>query len=290
MTDSLTPPDWFTKAVARAGRESSIEVNGARIVYRVWGDDDSSDAGSVILIHGGAAHSRWWDHIAPLLDAGRQVIAFDLSGHGDSDARDSYDLATWAAEALAIARLSSSSKPIIVGHSLGGVVALTAAMADGGELGGIIIIDSPLVNFTPEEDAAADRMAFGPHRPYPTRDAVTARFRPIPQQQTLDYVASYIAGASVREVAGGWTWKFDSKIFDRAPQLAALAPLECKSAFIRGESGMVSAAMADAIFDGLGQVTPMIEIADAGHAIMLDQPLALVASLRTILAMWHAAA
>lgn len=262
-------------------------MDGARIVYRVWGDDNLTDSDSVILIHGGAAHSRWWDHIAPLLATGRHVIAFDLSGHGDSGARDSYNLETWAAEALAVARLSPASKPIIVGHSLGGVVALTAAMAAGTELGGIIIVDSPLVNFTPEEDAAADRMAFGPHRTYPTREAVIARFRPIPDQPTLDYVRDYVAGVSVREATGGWAWKFDSAIFNHAPQLAALAPLDCRSAFFRGETGMVSPKMADAIVTGLGGVTPMIEIPAAGHAIMLDQPLALVTGLRSILAMWN---
>jgi pimeloyl-ACP methyl ester carboxylesterase len=287
VTESATPPAWFAEAIAAAPTESSAVIDGARIAYRVWG---SGDGASVVLIHGGAAHSRWWDHIAPLLASGRQVIAFDLSGHGDSDHRDSYGLDSWAAEALAIARLSSSAKPLLVGHSLGGVVALHAAMTAGDELGGIVIVDSPIVNFTPEESAAADRLAFGPPKRYPTLEAVVARFRPIPNQDSLDYVREHIAGVSARQFPGGWGWKFDSTIFNHAPQLPALAPLTCRSAFFRGQNGMVSQAMADAIFEGLGRVTPMIEVPDAGHAIMLDQPVALATGLRAILAEWDLAA
>jgi pimeloyl-ACP methyl ester carboxylesterase len=214
------------------------------------------------------------------------VIAFDLSGHGDSDHRDSYSVDGWAAEAIAIARLASSRAPILNGHSLGGVVALRTAMKHPAELGGVVIVDSPIVSFTPEEDAAADRLAFGPPRLYPTREAVLARFRPIPDQPTLDYVKDYVASNSVRGVPGGWTWKFDSRIFDRAPQLPELAALECRSAFFYGELGMVSPQMAQAIFDGLGRSTSMIEVPDAGHHIMLDQPLALVTGLRAVLAVW----
>jgi pimeloyl-ACP methyl ester carboxylesterase len=283
VTDRLTLPVWFAEAVARQGTAFSTEVDGASVAYRVWGEGKK---GSVVLIHGGAAHSHWWDHIAPLLSDDRQVIAFDLSGHGDSSQRDSYSVEAWAVEALAIARRTSSTSPILIGHSLGGVVALQTAMTHGAELGGIVIVDSPIVSFTPEEDAAADRLAFGPPRLYPSRDAVVARFRPIPDQPTLDYVKDYVAATSVREVPGGWGWKFDSHIFDHAPQLPHLAPLECRSAFFRGEVGIVSAEMADAIFEGLGRATAMIEVPDAGHHIMLDQPLALVTGLRTILAAW----
>ncbi len=283
MTDQLTAPDWFATAVAREGTVHSTEVDQATIAYRVWGEGSE---GSVVLLHGGAAHSHWWDHIAPLLAANRQVIAFDLSGHGDSDHRDSYSVDGWAAEAIAIARLASSRAPILIGHSLGGVVALRTAMKHPAELGGVVIVDSPIVSFTPEEDAAADRLAFGPPRLYPTREAVLARFRPIPDQPTLDYVKDYVASNSVQGVPGGWTWKFDSRIFDRAPQLPELAALECRSAFFYGELGMVSAQMAQAIFDGLGRSTSMIEVPDAGHHIMLDQPLALVTGLRAVLAVW----
>lgn len=283
VTEATTAPTWFTEAVAETAREASIVVDGARLAYRTWGGGSRE---TVVLIHGGAAHSHWWDHIAPLLAIDREVIAFDLSGHGDSDHRDHYSVDQWATEALAVARIASSGAPILIGHSLGGVVALQAAMRSGAELGGIVIVDSPIVHFTPEEDAAADRLAFGPPRLYPSREAVVARFRPIPDQPTIDYIRSYVAETSLRQVPGGWTWKFDSHIFDGAPTLPDLAPLACRSAFFRGENGMVSAAMADEIYEGLGRVTPMVAVPEAAHHLMLDQPIALVSGLRSLLAAW----
>jgi hypothetical protein len=44
--------------------------------------------------------------------------------------------------------------------------------------------------------------------------------------------------------------------------------------------------MSEALYDRLGRVAPIIEVPAAGHHIMLDQPLALVATLRTLLADW----
>ncbi len=277
-------PTWFTSALAQPGTPGSIVVDGATIVYRRWGQ---GAAQSVVLVHGGAAHLNWWDHIAPLLAVGREVIAFDLSGHGDSGRRDAYSVAQWAAEALSVAAIASSGAPILIGHSLGGVVSLHAAMAEGARLGGIVVVDSPLLHFTPEEDAAVDRLAFGPPRLYPTREAILARFRPIPDQPTIDYITEHIAAASARPVDGGWSWKFDSKIFDRAPELPSLAPLACRSALMRGENGMVAPDMAAEIFRQLGARTAMIEVPDAGHHIMLDQPVALVTGLRAVLAAWQ---
>ncbi len=77
-------------------------------------------------MHGGAAHAGWWDTTAPFLAAEHRVIAIDLSGHGDSDRRESYAIATWATEVVAVAAAESDEAPIVFGHSMGGFVALTA--------------------------------------------------------------------------------------------------------------------------------------------------------------------
>jgi alpha-beta hydrolase superfamily lysophospholipase len=62
-----SPPAWFSAALDAAVQEGTTAVDGASIAYRAWGDPDGR---SIVLVHGGAAHSRWWDHIAPLLTAG----------------------------------------------------------------------------------------------------------------------------------------------------------------------------------------------------------------------------
>ena len=282
--EKVAEPAWFSTAIAEHPEVSSIEVDGVAINYLSWGAPSAKP--DVVLLHGGAAHARWWDHIAPLLALDRRVIAFDLSGHGDSGRRPSYDLDHWAAEALAVAGLSSTNKPILIGHSLGGVVALQAAITAGADLGGIVIVDSPILSRTPEENAAAERRAFGPPRVYPTAEELIARFRPIPDQDSIDYIRDHVASVSVREYDGGWGWKFDPMIFAHAPQLPVLGPLATRSAYIRGERGIVPREGVDEIIRGLGGATALIEIPDAGHAIMLDQPVALVTGLRAILAEW----
>src|SRR5258707_2835725 len=114
------PPAWFSAALDAAVEEGTATVDGASIAYRDWGDPDGR---SIVLVHGGAAHSRWWDHIAPMLTDGWRVVAVDLSGHGDSDRRDRYSLDTWASEVLAgVAATGSTAPSLVIGHSIGGPV------------------------------------------------------------------------------------------------------------------------------------------------------------------------
>src|SRR5258708_28492642 len=87
----IPPPAWFSAALDAAVQEGTTTVDGASIAYRAWGDPDGR---SIVLVHGGAAHSRWWDHIAPMLTDGWRVVAVDLSGHGDSHRRGAYSPST----------------------------------------------------------------------------------------------------------------------------------------------------------------------------------------------------
>ena len=279
-------PRWFQTALSTAAECGEVTVAGASISYRAWGERGLS---GLLLVHGGAAHARWWDHIAPLLATGRRVVAIDLSGHGDSARRPSYSLDMWADEAMTVVADSGIvGPPIIIGHSMGGFVTLRAASRFGDEIAGAITIDSPIRTITPEEAAAAQHNAFGPLRVYPDREEILKRFRPIPDQEMLPYISACVAGTSIREVDGGWSWKFDPKIFGRGSlPPAMLTRLGCRVALFRAEHGLVSADMGEMMYDRLGRVAPVIEIPDAGHAIMLDQPLALVTGIRTLLADWE---
>ena len=284
------PPEWFTKALATAPEAGQADVGGTRISYLAWGGP--SERG-IVLVHGGGAHAHWWDHIGPLLAPDRRVVALDLSGHGDSGRRDSYSLDTWADEVLAVAADAGvTGPPIIVGHSMGGLATLRLASLYGARIAGAVVIDSPVRDrdLTPEEVAARERRAFGPLRVYPSREAAMARFRPVPAQPALPYISAHIAETSVRPaegVAGGWTWKFDPRIFAREPFGAALLTrLDCRVALFRAEHGIMSVQMSQVMYDRLGRVAPVIEIPAAGHHIMLDQPVALIAALRTLLSDW----
>ena len=101
--------------------------------------------------------------------------------------------------------------------------------------------------------------------------------------------AGSAAGGGPAGSAAGWTWKFDPRIFARGPFGAAAATLnrlDCRIALFRAEHGIMSAQMSQILYDRLGRVAPVIEIPAAAHHIMLDQPVALIAALRTLLSDW----
>jgi pimeloyl-ACP methyl ester carboxylesterase len=87
-------------------------------------------------------------------------------------------------------------------------------------------------------------------------------------------------------VDGGWTWKWDPAVFHHAMPPAPLARVDCRVALFRAEHGILSAELSDVMYDRLGRVAPVIEIPASAHHIMLDQPIALVAAIRTLLSDW----
>ena len=282
--DTGAPP-WFSAALAAATRERSTTFEGTSIVYRVWGDVADRN---IVLVHGGAAHSHWWDHIAPLLANGWQVVALDMSGHGDSGRRDRYSLDTWAREVMAVVTDAGvAASTVVIGHSMGGLVALRLASLAGARIAGAVAIDSPVRDIAPEDRAARQHRAFGPLRVYPTREAAVSRFHPVPDQPVLAFIAAHVAATSIRPAEGGWTWKFDPRVFARDHLTTELLTrLGCRVALFRAERGLVTPQQGEVLYDRLGRVAPLIEIPVAGHHIMLDQPIALVAALRTLLADW----
>ena len=283
-TDAAVPPEWFTQALSAPVAERVTVLDGVPVAYRMWGS--SPNGRGIVLVHGGAAHSRWWDHIGPLLTVDRRVIAIDLSGHGDSGRRESYSFDGWAREILAVAADAGLDAPTVIGHSMGGVVTLRLAALFGSRIEGAVVIDSPVRNPAPEQHAAQDRRVFRELRVYPSREAAIARFRPVPDQPVLGYIADHVAATSVRQVDGGWTWKWDPRVFVLEPPRAPLTRLACRVALFRAEHGIMSAEMSEIMYDRLGRVAPLIEIPAAGHHIMLDQPIALAAALRTLLTDW----
>jgi pimeloyl-ACP methyl ester carboxylesterase len=277
-------PRWFTAALAQAPEHRDAEVDGTTVHLRCWGDEDRP---GLVLVHGGAAHSGWWDHVAPFFAGSHRVVAVDLSGHGDSGRRETYGMGSWADEVLAAAAAGGvTGPPLVVGHSMGGWVAATAGVTHGDQLDGIAIIDSPLMDPPPEEEAMRRRKRA--MRVYPSRAEIVRRFTTLPPQAVvLPYVKEHIAEESVRPVEGGWTWKFDPGLFaERAPLRDLLPALRCRAAFIRSEFGLVPPSMAGTIDGLLGHSTPIVELPDAGHHPMLDQPLPLVTALRMLLQQW----
>ncbi|MDQ1519826.1 MAG: hypothetical protein QOI55_899 [Actinomycetota bacterium] len=284
----VQPPEWFVDAIANEAEDLSVDVDGCSVHYRRWG---ALELPGLVLVHGGAAHARWWDHVAPMLAGEYCVVALDMSGHGDSGRRDAYSLDVWAREVIAVADASCMpTPPMVVAHSMGGWVGMTAAAEHSDDLGGLILLDSMVSRHDPEVEAARVGVAFGPLRTYPTIDDALAHFRTVPDQPTsLPYVIDHVARASLREVEGGWSWKFDPRIFEQraVPPGDLLRRIRCRVALFRSEHGLVSRDIGEYMYEQLGRVAPIVEVPLAWHHVMLDQPIALVTGLRALLADWE---
>jgi pimeloyl-ACP methyl ester carboxylesterase len=97
-----------------------IELHGHRVIYRVAGSGPP-----VVLIHGMVNSSRHWERVALELADRYTVIAPDLLGHGDSAAvRGDYSLGAHAASIRDLLATIGIDRATVVGHSLGGGVAM----------------------------------------------------------------------------------------------------------------------------------------------------------------------
>jgi pimeloyl-ACP methyl ester carboxylesterase len=303
--DAVAPgqeaPGWFLEAAAEPGEAGEVAVDGATVRYLAWGDRACP---TLVLVHGGAAHARWWSHIAPLLARDHQVLALDLSGHGDSDRRDTYRAETWADEVLAVARAGGGGRPLTVaGHSMGGFVTIVAAATHGAELDGAIILDSPVLRPDPEtvEASRTGRNLFRDPKTYPSLDEAVGHFHLVPPQpRRHPWLLDQLARDSLRQVEDGWTWKFDPNLFvtrsgprhpsEFGPQLARAA---CRLAVVSGEH---SAIVDEGVIEHMRELVagspaaaagvPFVRIPDAHHHLLLDEPLATVTAIRAILATW----
>jgi pimeloyl-ACP methyl ester carboxylesterase len=100
--------------------EWQIALHGRRVIYRVAGDGPP-----VVLIHGMLNSSSHWQSVAMELARDHTVIAPDLIGHGDSAApRGDYSLGAHAASIRDLLAAIGVDRASIVGHSLGGGVAM----------------------------------------------------------------------------------------------------------------------------------------------------------------------
>ena len=265
-----------------------VNVEGVDIHYLTWGEEGRP---GLVFVHGGAAHAHWWTHVASQFAQIYRVAALDLSGHGDSGRRDSYSLNQWCDEVVAVAsEAEMEGPPIIVGHSMGGYVTLATAAKHPDELAGAIILDSAVTAPDPEMQVQRRSQFATPkvHADFPT---AMARFRPVPEQESTEpFVMHHIARMSLTEVEGGVTWKFDPVVFQEQRRSAAdelLRQVTCRIALFRAENGLVTPGIGAYMYEQLGRVAPIVEIPLAGHHMMLDQPLLVVAAIRTLLADWE---
>lgn len=282
-------PRWFREAIGTLHESGEVVVDGCPIHFLQWGEPAKP---GLVLVHGGAAHAHWWSFLAPQLARQHRVVALDLSGHGDSGRREAYPRETWAKEVMAVAEAAGFTQPpVLIGHSMGGFVCITAASLHGDRLAGTVILDSPVRRPDPEAEEGARGRAFRNPKTYPTPEEALRHYRLVPEQPCENrFLVDHVARHSLRRTEAGWTWKFDPEIFRRFMPRAIheiLPMVRCRVALFRAEYGLVTTDIGEYMYELLDRNAPVVEIPQAHHHLMLDQPLALVAALRALLADWE---
>jgi pimeloyl-ACP methyl ester carboxylesterase len=286
-------PDWFRAAIGRLPERFSVTVDGAAIETLAWGDRGKP---GLLLLHGNGAHADWWRFIAPFFAGDFRVAAISWSGMGGSDHRPHYRLQTFVDEAFAGAEAAglfeAAEKPLVAAHSFGGFPLAAMAQAQGARLRGAIIVDSPaslplgaLSNRA--RPPVSERRA---HRVYPTLAEALARFRFAPEQPCEHlFIADFIARAALKPVDGGWTWKFDPHLWSEF-ELGTppdLAQAQCPVAVIWGDRSKLMPPDTRALLAELNiPHVPAVVVPDAAHHVMIDQPIAFVSVLRTLIETW----
>lgn len=287
-------PAWFQAALDNEPERSFFDSRGANIELLSWGERGRP---GLLFLHGNGAHADWWSHIAPFFSRDRRCAAPSFSGMGRSDRRaGGYTIPDLVEEALAAVHAGGLDEgqvpPIVICHSFGGAVGIEAVVAAKIPIGGLVLIDTP-INLDPallqqaRSRAPKKRAA---HRVFASREEGIARFRLSPAQACDNhFIADAIARRSLVEAHGGWTWHFDPRrvTIDSQRNVEALAGIDCPVAYLYGDrSVLVTEAALPLARDALPPGTPMIPIPDAAHHVLVDQPLALVSALRTLLGTW----
>lgn len=297
-------PAWFVDAMAVPREEAFVEIDGRKVHYFRWGERGKPP---MLLTHGFLAHARCFAFVAPFMAGDYDIIAYDLAGMGDSEIIDDCDNAKRAKGMVAVAEaldlFSGPVKPKIIAHSFGSGVALTAMEMAGERFGGLIICDlmimrpeKLLAHFSGGGGPPGSGKSDKPNNVYADYETARGRFVLAPPQDVqTPFLLEYMAYHSMHEVEGGWSWKFDPMVFYRsendqaqwmhAPQ--RIADLPHRLAIVYGENSKLFDADSAAYIGELGGGDiPMIAVPNAKHHLMLDQPLAFVTALRSVLTMW----
>jgi len=176
----------------------------------------------LLLLHGLGATGDVWHGLEAILRArwrGQWVIP-DLPGHGGSAALPAYSFDDLGA---AVARaVPSATRVVALGHSLGGVVALTLARGRFGVPVAAVCGLGIKVQWTPDELARARALSMRPNPTYATRAEAAERHLKLAGLTGL-LAAEAVPDAALLHHEGGWTVAFDPAAFAvGAPDVAGL--------------------------------------------------------------------
>jgi pimeloyl-ACP methyl ester carboxylesterase len=243
----------------------------------------------LLFIHGGSASGHWWDFVAPSFTEKFHALAMDLRGHGASDwpAGADYGISDYAADVSAMVESWGLGEPVLVGHSRGGLVALTYAAAGGAKARALVVIDS-LPQTTADMLTWSESMKTWRPRRYATLEEACASFRLLPAEtRATSAMLQQVARFAYRQDEGGaWIVRIDPRSRARGPfdVFDYLPAVVCATLIVKAElSPMITREVAQRMALAAPRGS-MAEVEGAYHHAMLDNPAGLARTLNEFLA------
>ncbi|MCL5068189.1 MAG: alpha/beta hydrolase, partial [Thaumarchaeota archaeon] len=113
----------------------SLDVSGVSVSYEEWGSGKS-----IVFVHGACENSSFWNHQRILSDRYR-IITLDLPGHGKSKAiAGEIQVKRYSDLVAEFVSKTCPDKAILVGHSMGGAIALLNAIEHAHNLKGAVLV------------------------------------------------------------------------------------------------------------------------------------------------------
>jgi pimeloyl-ACP methyl ester carboxylesterase len=113
--------------------------DGLKLVGDVRGQGDTA----LVFLHGWSGNRSWWEHQLTAFTNDYLVVAYDQAGHGESGKnRELWDFDTFARDVQAVVSGLKINRAILVGHSMGGPIALRAASLMPGVIIAVVGVDT----------------------------------------------------------------------------------------------------------------------------------------------------
>jgi pimeloyl-ACP methyl ester carboxylesterase len=273
-------------------------INGLKLHYLDWGARNATEAHfnhpslkkarTIVLCHGGSAHCHWWDYVAPQLTQHGGVVALDFRGHGRSQWASQYGLAAHLDDLIAFLSKCVRQRAVLVGHSMGGEIAIRVALHSPQLLDGLVIVDASAAGLPLRTRLIwrwKRRKQSGLRPEFSTSEALIARFRLSPPGHNLSPAAlATLALKGAEQVSSGnWAFRLDPNT--RKPSAGWRLPrcrienIRLPVLIIRGEhSRLVSEREARRMQRRIpGSKLKMIP--SAYHHVSLDNPNATAAAI-----------
>ena len=256
-----------------------------KLHYAVWGDETNPP---LLLIHGNRDHARTWDEVALRLKERYCVYAPDLRGHGDSEwaVGGLYSMPEFVLDIAMLGAELDRNPLTIIGHSLGGAVALQYSGTFPQFVRKVVAIEGlgpPMREPTPasgrmrswvKDMAEFDRRT--PRRYASIEEAVQRMLEENPHL-TTEMARHLTIHAAKPNDDGSLSWKFDNYVRLRSPYEFNVAEareiwnqIRCPVLLVRGSESWASDPEADGKASAFHDYRTEL-VKDAGHWVHHDQ-------------------